>query len=118
MPPAKNSIRSDLLLHKPTNSGEEPDFFWDAILGADLARDFKPKPIVYRSAVDAFNLDAHECMMCAAHSDDLEAASSMGLRTCFIARPNEQPGVSETAPGIPVDAMANGVEDLAAQLGA
>ena len=27
MPPAKNSMRSDLLLHKPTNSGEEPDFF-------------------------------------------------------------------------------------------
>jgi hypothetical protein len=26
MPPAKNSIRSDLLLHKPTNSGEEPNF--------------------------------------------------------------------------------------------
>jgi hypothetical protein len=24
MPPAKNSMRSDLLHHKPTNSGEEP----------------------------------------------------------------------------------------------
>jgi 2-haloacid dehalogenase len=94
------------------------EIHWDAILGADLARDFKPKPIVYSSAAAAFNLDPNECMMCAAHSDDLEAAASIGLRTCFIARPNEQPGVSETAPAGAVEMIASSVEDLANQLGA
>lgn len=94
------------------------EIYWDAILGADLARDFKPKPIVYSSAAAAFNLDPNECMMCAAHSDDLDAAASIGLRTCFIARPNEQPGVSETAPAGAVEMIASSVEDLANQLGA
>src|SRR5271155_2193405 len=41
------------------------DFRWDAILGADLARDFKPQPQVYLAAADAFDLDPRECMMCA-----------------------------------------------------
>src|ERR1700761_3027241 len=36
---------------------------WDAILGADIARNFKPQPIVYRSAVEALGLKAGECLM-------------------------------------------------------
>src|ERR1700732_2038970 len=68
------------------------DFHWDAILGADLARDYKPKAAVYLSAVDAFNLQPGQCMMCAAHSGDLKAAADSGLRTAFIARPEENPG--------------------------
>jgi 2-haloacid dehalogenase len=36
------------------------DLRWDAILGADLARDFKPAPAVYLAAVEAFNLKAVE----------------------------------------------------------
>jgi 2-haloacid dehalogenase len=93
------------------------DFHWDAILGADVARDFKPKPVVYLAAAGAFDLSPAQCMMCAAHSGDLKAAASFGLRTAFIARPQEQPGVSETAPGVPVDLVAESIEDLAAKLG-
>jgi hypothetical protein len=37
MPPAKNSMRSDLLLHKPTNSGEEPLFYLPADLDKSAA---------------------------------------------------------------------------------
>ncbi len=92
------------------------DFHWDAILGADLARDFKPKAEVYVAAVDAFNLDPGQCMMCAAHSGDLRAAADIGLRTAFITRPEEHPGVSETAPKVAVDILARTIEDLAAQL--
>ena len=93
-------------------------FHWDAILGADVARDFKPKPVVYLAAVDAFDLSPSQCMMCAAHSGDLKSAASCGLRTAFIARPEEQPGVSETAPGVQVDVIADSTEDLATKLGA
>jgi 2-haloacid dehalogenase len=93
------------------------DFRWDAILGADLARDFKPKPAVYLAAVDAFNLQAGQCMMCAAHSEDLKAAAENGIRTAFIARPNERPGSSESTPGVPVDLVARTIDDLATQLG-
>jgi 2-haloacid dehalogenase len=92
-------------------------FPWDAILGADLARNYKPTPQVYRAAVDAFNLEPSQCMMCAAHSSDLQAASENGLRTAFIARPDEQPGVSEASPSVPVDFSAQSVDELATRLG-
>jgi 2-haloacid dehalogenase len=92
------------------------DFHWDAILGADLARDYKPKAAVYLSAVDAFNLQPHQCMMCAAHSGDLNAAADNGLRTAFIARSEEHPGVSETAPNVTVDIAVRSTDELAARL--
>jgi 2-haloacid dehalogenase len=93
------------------------DFHWDAILGADLARDFKPKASVYLAAADAFNLKPGECMMCAAHSGDLDAAAQNGLQTAFIARPEERPGFSERVAGLPVDFTAGTVEELATQMG-
>lgn len=93
------------------------DICWDAILGADIARDFKPKATVYLSAAQSFNLQPSECMMCAAHSGDLEAAVANRLRTAFIARPQERPGVSESSPSIPVDVVSRTTEDLATQLG-
>jgi 2-haloacid dehalogenase len=90
------------------------DFRWDAILGADLARDFKPKPKVYLAAADAFDLKPRECMMCASHSGDLAAAAANGLRTAFIARPDERPGCSESSPNTAVDVIAKSILDLAA----
>ena len=94
------------------------DFPWDAILGAEFAGDYKPKPRVYLSAADAFDLPPQDCMMVAAHSSDLAAAAALGLRTAHIARPNEAgPGRGETAPTVAVDIAANSIEDLATQLG-
>jgi 2-haloacid dehalogenase len=94
-------------------------FIWDAILGGELARDYKPKPQVYLSAVDALGLSANDCMMVAAHSSDLQAASSCGLRTAHIARPNEHgPGKGERAPSGPVDFSAADLGALADTLGA
>lgn len=93
------------------------DLRWDAVLGADVARDFKPKPAVYLAAVDAFNLQPGQCMMCAAHSGDLKAAAENGIRTAFIARSAERPGSSESTPSVPVDVIAQTTEDLATQLG-
>ena len=94
------------------------DLRWDAILGADHARAFKPMDEVYLSAADAFNLPAGQCLMCAAHSSDLKAAAANGLRTAYIARPRERPGYSELAPAISVDLSAASVLDLAVQLDA
>jgi len=94
------------------------DFPWDAILGAEFAGDYKPKPRVYLSAADAFDLAPQDCLMVAAHSSDLAAAAALGLRAAHIARPNENgPGRGETAPTVAVDIAANSIEDLATQLG-
>jgi 2-haloacid dehalogenase len=92
---------------------------WDAILGAEIAGDYKPKPRVYLAAAEAFDLKPGECMMVAAHTKDLMAAAALGLRTGHIARPNEHgPGRGETAPGEKVDFAAKSLEDLAGQMGA
>jgi 2-haloacid dehalogenase len=91
---------------------------WDAILGAETAGDYKPKPRVYLSACAAFDLPPGDCMMVAAHTNDLLAAAKCGLRTAHIARPNERgPGTGEAAPKAPVDIAASSLEDLAAKLG-
>src|SRR2546427_2558929 len=93
-------------------------FTWDAVLGSEIARDFKPKPAVYLMTAAALNLRPEQVMMCAAHSDDLRSAASNGLRTAHIARPGENgPGTGESAPRVPVDFAAKNMEDLATQLG-
>lgn len=94
-------------------------FPWDAILGADIAQDFKPKPRVYLAAAAAFNLEPQHCMMVAAHSNDLSAAAALGLRTAHVARPNEHgPGRGEAAPSVPVDYAVRSLGELAEKLGA
>ena len=95
------------------------NFPWDAILGAEVAGDYKPKPRVYLAACEAFDLDPAQCMMVAAHSNDLAAAVACGLRTAHIARPDEHgPGTGERAPTVPVDFAAVDLNDLADKLGA
>ena len=92
-------------------------FVWDAILGAEVARDYKPKPIVYLSAAAAFDCRPEETMMVAAHSYDLAAAAALGLRTAFIARPDEfGPGKGESRASAPVDFSANSLTALADRL--
>jgi 2-haloacid dehalogenase len=94
-------------------------FVWDAILGAEIAGDYKPKPRVYLAACDALALAPDACMMVAAHSKDLKAAAGCGLRTAHVARPNEYgPGTGEPGPTVPVDVAARDMRDLATKLGA
>jgi 2-haloacid dehalogenase len=91
---------------------------WDAVLGAEIAGDYKPKPRVYLAACEAFNFPPGACMMVAAHSRDLAAAAALGLRTAHVARPNEHgPGKGEAAPTVPVDIAAANLVDLADRLG-
>jgi 2-haloacid dehalogenase len=92
-------------------------FPWDAILGAEVARAFKPKPGVYLAACAALGLAPPQCMMVAAHSSDLSAAAACGLRTAHIARPNEHgPGKGESAPSVPVDLFGQGLDEIAEKL--
>jgi 2-haloacid dehalogenase len=91
-------------------------FAWDAILGAELARDYKPKPVVYLASAAAFDCAPDEAMMVAAHSYDLSAAAACGLRTAFIARPGERPGKLEAKATVPVDVSAASLLELAERL--
>ena len=62
---------------------------WDAILGAEVARAYKPQPKAYDSAARMLALAPAECLMVAAHPSDLAAAAERGFRTAYVARPLE-----------------------------
>jgi 2-haloacid dehalogenase len=62
---------------------------WDAILGAEVVRAYKPDPEVYLQTVDILGLAPAELCLVAAHNGDLAAARQQGLTTAFIARPTE-----------------------------
>jgi 2-haloacid dehalogenase len=94
------------------------DLVWDAILGAEVAGDYKPKPRVYLASAEALDLRPDQCVMVAAHSSDLAAAAACGLRTAHVARPDEYGlGTGETGPTVPVDVTAANLSDLADQFG-
>lgn len=62
---------------------------WDVILGAEVVGHYKPQPQAYLRAVEMLGLSPGQCMMVAAHNDDLAAARDCGLRTAFVCRPTE-----------------------------
>lgn len=62
---------------------------WDCILGAEIARAYKPDPAAYLASCAALQLPPDRVMMVAAHNDDLAAARAAGLRTAFVPRPTE-----------------------------
>ena len=62
---------------------------WDVILGAEVIGHYKPEPEAYLKACSALNFKTEECLMVAAHDDDLKAASLQGMKTAYVHRPFE-----------------------------
>jgi 2-haloacid dehalogenase len=125
VPPGLHRLKTSFLLAPVSNGNislmvdlaRRNGLPWDAILGAEVAGDYKPKPRVYLAAAEAFDQSPGRCMMVAAHSSDLAAAAACGLRTAHIARPNEKGlGRGEAAPSVSVDFAASSLQELAAQL--
>jgi 2-haloacid dehalogenase len=83
---------------------------WDAVLGAEIARAYKPDPRVYRDSVYALGLEVDEVCMVAAHRQDLRAAAEVGLMTAFVERYGEDPG-----PPFEADIVAYDFAELAAR---
>lgn len=95
---------------------------WDAVLGSDIVRHYKPDREMYLSAPFYLDLKPEEVLMCAAHFGDLQAAGRCGLRTAFIYRPNEygngSVGVPDKAKPGDFDVVSESIVDLAQQLAA
>ena len=91
---------------------------WDVVLGAEVARAYKPQPQAYLGSAQALGLTPGECMLVAAHNDDLKAAAQCGFRTAFVERPFEHgpdQKIDRTADG-DYDYVARDFVDLALQL--
>ena len=92
---------------------------WDAILGAEIARAYKPQAAVYLRSASTLGLDPANVMMVAAHPGDLTAAAACGLRTAYVPRPAEfgAEEMDDLPPGQGFDLVASDFLDLARQLG-
>jgi len=92
---------------------------WDAILGAEVVRAYKPSPQVYADTTDILGFSPAEVCMVAAHNGDLAAARQCGLKTAFVLRPVEHgPGQqSDLRAEQSWDYEAADLNDLATQLG-
>lgn len=92
---------------------------WDAILGAEVVRAYKPSPQVYVDTVEILGLKPAEVCMVAAHNGDLAAARQCGLKTAFVVRPVEHgPGqLSDLHAEQTWDFVAADMNDLATKLG-
>jgi|KBSMisStandDraft_5_1062788.scaffolds.fasta_scaffold08356_4 2-haloacid dehalogenase len=92
---------------------------WDLILGAELARHYKPDKEVYLTGAELLSLAPHDMMMVAAHQNDLRAAHALGFRTAFVPRPQEGPnGERNFTPDPVFDVVAPDFNALASAMGA
>ena len=103
-----------------TNMAKFGGLPWDCVLGSDVVRHYKPDREMYMMPGEFFDIPPSAVLMVAAHTGDLEAAQSYGLRTAFVHRPLERGPDREPAP-MPeagrFDFIATDFNDLASQLG-
>lgn len=92
---------------------------WDAILGAEVVRAYKPSPQVYSETAEILAIAPRELCLVAAHNNDLAAARRVGLSTAFVLRPTEH-GPSQTSDlkaDEAWDFVVDDLDELATQLG-
>lgn len=90
----------------------------DAVLSAQLAGSYKPDPAVYLTALRLLDCLPQDAAMVAAHSADLRAAASLGMRPIFVRRPFEWgPGAPPIEPPA-LDGLLDtgGLDDVATAL--
>jgi 2-haloacid dehalogenase len=93
---------------------------WDAILGAEVVRAYKPSPDAYLKTAALLGLPPGDIVMVAAHNGDLAAARRCGMRTAFVPRGTEH-GPGQTTDLEPLedwDFVAPDFVELARQLAA
>jgi 2-haloacid dehalogenase len=95
---------TSLLVRMAKNAGLP----WDVVLGSDVLHAYKPQREAYVRAASFLDLEPGQVMLVAAHNGDLAAAKRAGLRTGFVARPEEY------GPGQDTDLEATGDWDLIA----
>jgi 2-haloacid dehalogenase len=84
---------------------------WDAVLGAEVVRAYKPTPEAYLRTAELLMMKPEQICLVAAHNSDLAAARKCGLRTAFVPRPFEH-GLGQTTDLDPAQDWDQVVEDF------
>ena len=101
-----------------TNMAKHAGLPWDCILGAEVARHYKPDKEAYLTGAELLDLRPDQIMMVAAHQPDLGAAHALGFKTAFVPRPQEGPnGEKNLTPDPRWTIVASDFVDLASKLG-
>jgi 2-haloacid dehalogenase len=92
---------------------------WDLILSAEVFQHYKPDRETYLGAARLLGLEPGQVMLVAAHNNDLRAAQSFGLATCFVPRPTEYGPLQsrDFAPEGDWTMVVGDLRDLAERLG-
>ncbi|HEY4162545.1 MAG TPA: haloacid dehalogenase type II [Dongiaceae bacterium] len=99
------------------NMAKRASIPWDAILGAEVVKAYKPTPEAYLRTASLLDLPTNQIVMVAAHNGDLSAARASGMRTAFVPRPTEH-GPDQTTDLTPAqkwDFVATDFKELAQQ---
>ena len=107
------------------NMAKHSNLNWDVILGAEVIGYYKPHPEAYLRACKVLNLEPSECLMVAAHDDDLAGARLQGMKTAYVHRPFEYgkeklfdlDEVNDYKRDRKWDVLSKDFNDLASQLG-
>jgi 2-haloacid dehalogenase len=102
-----------------TNMAKRAELPWDTVISAELFHHYKPDPEAYLGCADLLGVRPEELMLVAAHPSDLRAARDVGLKTAYVARPQEN-GPGAEPPRLEdgeFDVTATDFLDLAEQLG-
>ncbi len=101
------------------NMAKNANLPWDMVLGAEVVRYYKPQPESYLKSAEMLDLLPEQCMLTAAHNEDLAAALQCGYKTAFVPRPKEHGPHqnSDLEPTGEYDIVASDFIDLAKKLG-
>lgn len=102
-----------------TDMVKHADMPFTHVFSAEMFKSYKPSPKVYLGAAEKLGLKPEECMMVAAHLDDLKHAKACGLRTCYVEREQEErypelagQGIEDVRVGIGENGFVKAAEKL------
>lgn len=88
---------------------------WDALLGAEVSRAYKPDPAAYIHTAEMLGIAPRDLCLVASHHADLAAARACGLATAYISRPWEFGGAPAPDASLAQDWdwACDGIDELA-----